>query len=84
MKFNQPGQTNLTISQIGLGTMTWGEQNTQADGFEQMDYALNRGINFFDTVEVNCAIQLIKKNTVGLRRETQIMPVSSYYRRLNL
>ncbi len=37
---------------IGLGTMTWGWQNTQAQGFEQMDYALERGINFFDTAEM--------------------------------
>lgn len=37
---------------IGLGTMTWGLQNTQAQGFEQMDYALDHGVNFFDTAEM--------------------------------
>ena len=42
----------MDISAIGLGTMTWGFQNTQAQGFEQMDYALERGINFFDTAEM--------------------------------
>lgn len=52
MEFNKLGRSNLNISQIGLGTMTWGFQNTQADGFEQMDYALERGINFFDTAEM--------------------------------
>src|SRR5690606_25027807 len=40
------------ISLIGLGTMTWGFQNTQEEGVEQMDYALERGINFFDTAEM--------------------------------
>ncbi len=52
MKYRKLGQTNLNISLIGLGTMTWGFQNSQADGFEQMDYALERGINFFDTAEM--------------------------------
>ena len=52
MEFNKLGRSNLNISQIGLGTMTWGCQNTQAEGFEQMDYALERGINFFDTAEM--------------------------------
>lgn len=52
MKFKKLGRTDLSISQIGLGTMTWGVQNTQAEGFEQMDYALERGINFFDTAEM--------------------------------
>lgn len=52
MKYRKLGQTDLDISLIGLGTMTWGFQNTQDDGFEQMDYALERGINFFDTAEM--------------------------------
>jgi aryl-alcohol dehydrogenase-like predicted oxidoreductase len=42
----------LDISLIGLGTMTWGLQNNQQEGFEQMDYALEQGINFFDTAEM--------------------------------
>ena len=52
MKFKKLGSTDLNVSLICLGTMTWGEQNTQEEGFEQMDYALERGINFFDTAEL--------------------------------
>jgi len=52
MQYRKLGRTGLDVSAIGLGTMTWGFQNTQADGFEQMDYALERGINFFDTAEM--------------------------------
>ena len=52
MEYRKLGQTELEVSAIGLGTMTWGFQNTQADGFEQMDYALEQGINFFDTAEM--------------------------------
>ena len=49
MKYRKLGNTNLDVSLICLGTMTYGEQNTQAEGFEQMDYAVEKGINFFDT-----------------------------------
>ncbi len=52
MQFRPLGRTGLNVSSIGLGTMTWGEQNTEAQGHAQMDYALERGINFFDTAEV--------------------------------
>ena len=52
MKYSKLGRTDLDISVIGLGTMTWGLQNTQAEGFEQMDYALEQGVNFFDTAEM--------------------------------
>lgn len=52
MEYRKLGRTELDISVIGLGTMTWGVQNTQAQGFEQMDYALEQGINFFDTAEM--------------------------------
>jgi len=52
MKYRKLGRTNVDISLIGLGTMTWGRQNTQAEGFQQMDYALDQGINFFDTAEM--------------------------------
>ena len=49
MNYRKLGNTDLNVSTICLGTMTWGEQNNQNDGFEQMDYALDKGINFFDT-----------------------------------
>jgi len=52
MEYRKLGRTDLNVSLIGLGTMTWGLQNTQAEGFEQMDYALDQGINFFDTAEM--------------------------------
>lgn len=52
MEYRKLGRTDLEVSLIGLGTMTWGLQNTQAQGFEQMDYALEQGINFFDTAEM--------------------------------
>ena len=45
MKFKKLGNTDLKVSLICLGTMTYGEQNTQEEGFEQMDYALDKGIN---------------------------------------
>ena len=52
MNTRRLGQTDLQVSEICLGTMTWGEQNTEADGHEQMDYALARGVNFWDVAEM--------------------------------
>ena len=52
MKFKKLVNTDLDVSLICLGTMTYGEQNTQEEGFEQMDYAVENGINFFDTSEL--------------------------------
>ena len=52
MNYKKLGNTDLDVSTICLGTMTWGEQNTQNQGFEQMDYALNQGVNFWDTAEI--------------------------------
>ncbi len=46
------GRTGINVTRVCLGTMTWGQQNTEAEGFEQMDYALDRGINFFDCAEL--------------------------------
>ena len=52
MKFKKLGNTNIDVSLICLGTMNMGEQNTQEQGFEQMDYAFDKGVNFMDTAEV--------------------------------
>jgi aryl-alcohol dehydrogenase-like predicted oxidoreductase len=46
------GRTGLTVPVICLGTMTWGQQNTEAEGHAQMDYALDHGVDFFDTAEM--------------------------------
>jgi len=52
MKYQKLGNTNIDVSLICLGTMTWGEQNSQEQAFEQMDYARSQGVNFFDTAEL--------------------------------
>jgi len=52
MLYRKLGNTDLDVSVICLGTMTWGEQNTRQDAFEQMDYAVEQGVNFFDTAEL--------------------------------
>lgn len=52
MKYRNLGNTDIQVSVICLGSMTWGEQNTQQQAFEQMDYALEQGVNFFDTAEL--------------------------------
>lgn len=52
MQYRRLGRTDLDVSLICLGTMTFGEQNAEAEGHEQMDYALERGVNFFDTAEM--------------------------------
>ena len=52
MNYKKLGNTDIKVSTICLGTMTWGEQNTQEEGFEQMDYALEQGVNFWDTAEL--------------------------------
>jgi aryl-alcohol dehydrogenase-like predicted oxidoreductase len=52
MQYRKLGQTELDVSVICLGTMTWGQQNTREQAFEQMDYALSQGVNFFDTAEL--------------------------------
>ncbi len=52
MKYTTLPNTDIKVSKICLGTMTFGQQNTEADGHAQMDYALEKGINFFDTAEM--------------------------------
>ena len=67
MNFKKLGNTELKVSTICLGTMTWGEQNSEKDGFDQMDYALDKGVNFFDTAELYSIPP--KKNTFGKTEE---------------
>jgi aryl-alcohol dehydrogenase-like predicted oxidoreductase len=52
MKYTNLPNTDINVSKICLGTMTWGNQNTQDEGFEQMDLAIDRGVNFFDCAEL--------------------------------
>lgn len=52
MKMNRLGRTDILVSEICLGTMTWGSQNTREEAYAQMDYALEHGVNFFDTAEL--------------------------------
>ena len=52
MKYTTLPNTNTKVSKICLGTMTWGEQNNEADGHQQLDYAIEKGINFIDTAEM--------------------------------
>lgn len=64
MKYKKLGQTDKDVSTICLGTMTWGCQNTEADAHAQMDYALDQGVNFFDTAELYAVPP--EKETQGL------------------
>jgi len=52
MKYTRIPHTDVRISKICLGTMTWGRQNNEDEAHEQMDYALDQGVNFFDTAEL--------------------------------
>ncbi|WP_366186067.1 aldo/keto reductase [Flavobacterium ovatum] len=52
MQYNKLPQTDIKVSEVCLGTMTFGQQNTEAEGHAQMDYAFEKGVNFFDTAEM--------------------------------
>ncbi|MEM8914813.1 MAG: NADP(H)-dependent aldo-keto reductase [Pseudomonadota bacterium] len=52
MEYRPLGRTDVRVSALCLGTMTWGNQNSEAEGHEQLDYALEKGINFIDTAEM--------------------------------
>ena len=52
MEFRKLGTTDIDVSVICLGTMTWGEQNTEAEAHEQLSFAVDKGINFIDTAEL--------------------------------
>ena len=77
MNYKKLGTTDLDVSTICLGTMTWGEQNTQEEGFEQMDYALDQGINFFDTAELYAIPP--KKDTYG---KTEVI-IGNWFKKKN-
>lgn len=62
MEYTKLGRTDISVSRICLGTMTWGEQNTEAEAHAQLDYAIDAGINFIDTAEMY---------PVAPRKETQ-------------
>ena len=52
MQYRKLGHTDIDVSVICLGSMTWGEQNTQEEACQQLDYAVEHGVNFIDTAEV--------------------------------
>ena len=67
MNYKKLGNTDLDVSTICLGTMTWGEQNSQEEAFEQMDYSLENGVNFWDTAELYAVPP--RKETYGYTEE---------------
>jgi aryl-alcohol dehydrogenase-like predicted oxidoreductase len=67
MRFKKLGNSDINISIIGLGTMTFGEQNSPSEAFELMDYADEQGINYFDTAEMYPVYP--KKETCGKTEE---------------
>ena len=67
MNYKKLGNSDLDVSTICLGTMTWGEQNNQNEAFEQMNFALKNGVNFWDTAELYSVPP--KKDTYGLTEE---------------
>ena len=64
MKKNNLGKTEIMVSEICLGTMTWGQQNNEKEAHDQLSYASERGINFIDTAEMYAVPP--KKETYGL------------------
>ncbi|PTE13526.1 aldo/keto reductase [Pseudogemmobacter blasticus] len=68
MKMIPLGQSGLTVSELCLGTMTWGSQNTEAEGHAQADLALERGVTFWDTAEMY-PVNPVRAETVGRTEE---------------
>ena len=64
MEYRKLGRTDIDVSTICLGTMTWGEQNTEVDAHDQLDYSLEQGVNFIDTAEMYAVPT--KEKTQGL------------------
>ena len=67
MRYRKLGNTDIEVSVICLGTMTWGEQNSLDEAFDQMDYSVERGINFFDTAELYSVMP--RRETYGRTEE---------------
>jgi aryl-alcohol dehydrogenase-like predicted oxidoreductase len=63
MKYKKLGRTDLTVSEICLGTMTWGSQNSESEAHEQLNYAVGEGINFIDTAEMYPTTPRLKETT---------------------
>ncbi|TFF20409.1 aldo/keto reductase [Jiella endophytica] len=68
MQYRPLGRTGLSVSEICLGTMTWGSQNTEAEGHAQMDLAVEMGVNFFDAAEMYPTTPM-QAETVGRTEE---------------
>ena len=68
MEYRQLGNGDLRVSEICLGSMTWGTQNTESEGHAQMDYALDHGVNFIDTAELYPSCPM-SAETVGRTEE---------------
>ena len=64
MRYNELGRTGLKVSELCLGSMTWGTQNTMEEGHQQIDYALDHGINIIDTAEMY-PVNPVRAETVG-------------------
>ena len=67
MKYTTIPNTDIKVSKICLGTMTFGNQNSEAEAHEQMNYALDQGVNFFDTAEMYAVPP--SKETQGLTEQ---------------
>ena len=64
MRYNQLGRTDIKVSALCLGSMTWGSQNTAPEAYAQIDMALDRGVNFIDTAEMY-PVNPLTKETQG-------------------
>ena len=64
MRYNQLGRTDIKVSALCLGSMTWGSQNTAPEAHAQIDMALDRGVNFIDTAEMY-PVNPLAKETQG-------------------
>ena len=68
MKMNRLGKTDLEVSELCLGTMTFGNQTSEADAHTQMEMSLDAGINFLDAAEMY-PVNPVAKETIGLTEE---------------